>query len=54
MDIEDAVPDTKGVSVDLLSDLDLGRELEGMAGRRLRMRMVTIEPGSGRGRACGL
>jgi len=35
---------TTGVTVDLLAALDLGDEIEGMAGRQLRMRMVTIEP----------
>ena len=39
------VPETKGVTVKLLSTVDLGPEIEGMAGRQLRMRMVTIEPG---------
>ena len=29
----------------LLSTVDLGPEIEGMAGRQLRMRMVTINPG---------
>ena len=38
-------PETKGVTVKLLGALDLGPEIEGMAGRQLRMRMVTIEPG---------
>jgi len=42
---EQTVPETKGVTVKLLAALDLGPELEGMAGRQLRMRMVTIEPG---------
>jgi quercetin dioxygenase-like cupin family protein len=37
-------PGTKGVTVQLLAALDLGAEIEGMAGRRLRMRMVTLEP----------
>jgi len=37
--------ETKGVTVTLLAALDLGPEIEGMAGRQLRMRMVTIEPG---------
>jgi quercetin dioxygenase-like cupin family protein len=41
----EAVPETKGVTVKLLAEVDLGPEIEGMAGRRLRMRMVTIEPG---------
>jgi quercetin dioxygenase-like cupin family protein len=42
---EQVVPETKGISVKLLASVDLGPELEGMAGRQLRMRMVTIEPG---------
>jgi quercetin dioxygenase-like cupin family protein len=42
---ERAAPETKGVAVELLAALDLGPEIEGMAGRQLRMRMVTIEPG---------
>ncbi len=37
--------ETKGVTVKLLSTVDLGPEIEGMAGRQLRMRMVTIAPG---------
>ena len=40
-----AAPETKGVTVRLLATVDLGPEIEGMAGRHLRMRMVTIEPG---------
>jgi quercetin dioxygenase-like cupin family protein len=36
---------TQGVSVQLLATVDLASELDGMAGRQLRMRMVTIEPG---------
>ena len=38
-------PETKGVTVELLGTVDLGPEIEGMAGRQLRMRLVTIEPG---------
>ncbi len=38
-------PETKGVTVKLLTAVDLGPEIAGMAGRELRMRMVTIEPG---------
>lgn len=45
MDVDDVAPDTSGVTVELLSTLDLGPELEGMAGFQLRMRMVTIQPG---------
>jgi quercetin dioxygenase-like cupin family protein len=37
--------DTRGVTVELLATVDLGPEIEGMAGRQLRMRRVTIEPG---------
>jgi quercetin dioxygenase-like cupin family protein len=40
-----AAPESRGVSIELLSVIDLGPELEGMAGRQLRMRKVTIEPG---------
>ena len=45
MSDEQAAPETKGVTVQLLTSVDLAHEIEGMAGRRLRMRMVTIEPG---------
>lgn len=45
MSDKQVVPETKGVTVNLLGTVDLGPELEGMAGRQLRMRMVTIEPG---------
>jgi quercetin dioxygenase-like cupin family protein len=38
-------PETSGVSVELLGSVDLAPEIEGMAGRQLRMRMVSIEPG---------
>jgi hypothetical protein len=37
--------ETKGVTVKLLAALELGPEIEGMAGRQVRMRMVTIEAG---------
>ncbi len=42
---EQPAPETRGVSEELLATVDLGPEIEGMAGRRLRMRRVTIEPG---------
>jgi quercetin dioxygenase-like cupin family protein len=45
MSNEPAAPETKGVAVELLATVDLGPEIEGMAGRQLRMRMFTIEPG---------
>lgn len=38
-------PDTHGVTVELLATVDLGPEIEGMEGRELRMRKVTIDPG---------
>jgi quercetin dioxygenase-like cupin family protein len=40
-----AVPETRGVTVEFLTAVDLDAELPGMDGRRLRMRKVTIEPG---------
>ncbi len=42
---DQGAPGMKGVHVRMLSAVDLGPEIEGMAGRQLRMRMVTIEPG---------
>jgi len=42
---EQVAPETMGVTVDLLATVDLGREIEGMERRQLRMRIVTIEPG---------
>ncbi|MRR28965.1 cupin domain-containing protein [bacterium] len=45
MTIQPTAPETKGVTVTLLAALDLGSEIEGMAGRLFRMRMVTFEPG---------
>ena len=43
---EEAVPETRGVTAELLATLDLGPEVEGMAGRQLRMRLFTFEPGA--------
>ena len=45
MNRERTAPEIKGVTVKQLATVDLGPEIEGMAGRQLRMRMVTIEPG---------
>ena len=45
MSTEEVAPASNGVTVESLATVDLGPEIEGMAGRRLRMRMVTIEPG---------
>ena len=46
MKSEQTAPDTRGVSVETLKTIDLGPEIEGMAGRQLRMRLVTMEPGA--------
>jgi quercetin dioxygenase-like cupin family protein len=40
-----AVPETRGITERVLASVDLAGEIEGMEGHRLRMRMVTIEPG---------
>jgi quercetin dioxygenase-like cupin family protein len=45
MSSEPGAPETKGVAVEVLATVDLANEIDGMAGRQLRMRMVTIEPG---------
>jgi quercetin dioxygenase-like cupin family protein len=45
MNNEQTAPETKGITVELLAVLDLSLEIEGMAGRQLRMRKVTFEPG---------
>ncbi|AZD29287.1 cupin domain-containing protein [Pseudomonas chlororaphis] len=45
MSNEQVAPETKGVAVQVLATVDLGPEIEGMAGRQLRMRLVTIEAG---------
>lgn len=42
---EERVPKTKGVTVELLSTLDLSAEIPGITGYQFRMRKVTIEPG---------
>ncbi len=39
-------PGTSGVEVQLLATVDLAGEIEGMDGRLLRMRMVTMLPGA--------
>lgn len=44
--VKQAAPtETKGVTSKQLAAIDLGPEIAGMGGRRLRMRMVIIEPG---------
>jgi len=43
---ERAGPEMSGITVKSLATVDLGPEIEGMAGRRLRMRIVAFEPGA--------
>lgn len=45
MSEDPAGPVTRGVTVQHLGSVDLTGEIEGMAGRALRMRLVTIDPG---------
>jgi quercetin dioxygenase-like cupin family protein len=45
MSDEEVAPESMGVSVVELASVDLGVELPGLDGKRLRMRMVTIAPG---------
>ena len=42
---DQGAPETRGVAVERLATVDLGPEIQGMEGRQLRMRIVTIEPG---------
>ncbi len=42
---EDTGRATDGVEVESLATIDLGREVEGLAGHQLRMRRITIQPG---------
>ena len=43
---EQAPPkENKGMKAESLASLDLGSEIEGMQGRQLRMRILTLEPG---------
>src|SRR3954453_7855581 len=46
MSDEEAVPQTRGVTAELLATVDLGPEINGMAGGQLRLRMFTFEPGA--------
>lgn len=43
---ERVAPETHGVMIETLAVVDLGPEIEGMAGRQLRMRLVTMRPGA--------
>ena len=42
---EPTAPETRGVAIEHLATVDLAGEIDGMAGRQLRMRMVTMEAG---------
>ena len=42
---EDAPKDNKGFTASKTTVVDLGPEIEGMTGRQLRLRLLTIEPG---------
>jgi len=42
---EDGPKDNTGFTASKTTIVDLGPEIEGMTGRQLRMRMLTIEPG---------
>ena len=46
MSSENAASETTGVTSVPLASVDLGPEIEGMAGRHLRMRMFIFEPGA--------
>ena len=45
MSNDQVAPETAGVTVEVLTTVPLAGEIDGMAGRQLRMRMVTMEPG---------
>ncbi len=45
MSDEQVASEARGVAVEVLATVDLAGEIEGMEGRRLRMRLLTIEPG---------
>ena len=46
MDNDEAVPETRGVTAELLATVELGLEIDGMAGRQFRMRKFTFAPGA--------
>jgi quercetin dioxygenase-like cupin family protein len=37
--------ENKGVKTDVLATIDLGPEIDGMQGRQLRLRLITVDPG---------
>ena len=46
MSDEEVVPETQGVTSELLGTIDLGAEIDDLAGRQLRMRLFTFAPGA--------
>jgi quercetin dioxygenase-like cupin family protein len=44
--MDEQVPETRGVSQELLASIDLGAEIPGMEGFQLRMRRFVFEPGA--------
>ena len=50
MSNDQAAPPSQGVKTELLGTVDLGPEIEGLEGRQMRLRMVTMEPGGVYGR----
>lgn len=46
MSKDQVVPETKGVVSEMLASIDLGLEIEGMAGYQFRIRKFTFEPGA--------
>lgn len=46
MDKQEVAPPTQGVSSEVLAQIDLGPEIEGLKGLHLRMRRFVFEPGS--------
>ena len=44
--MNDVVPETRGVSQELLTTIDRGGEIPGMDGYQLRMRRFVFEPGA--------
>lgn len=46
MSADQVVPETQGVSAEVLGLIDLGSEIEGMAGYQLRTRRFTFAPGA--------
>jgi quercetin dioxygenase-like cupin family protein len=43
---DEVVPETQGVTSELLATIDLGPEIEGLEGLQFRMRMFTFAPGA--------